>query len=113
MFEPLGETAPGPELASVLAAVDVEALEDADTLAYLRACRRQQAWTESLTLTAAAHFAERRDTIDGRPIRGAEELVRMGGPDTPRCGSFTPDELGPELRSRATPPTGCSQTRWT
>ena len=89
---------PGPELARLLATTDVEQLNAEDTLAFLRACRRQQAWTEALTLTAAAHFAQLRDTIDGRPIPGAEDLVGMGGTETPRCGSFTPDELGPELR---------------
>jgi len=98
MFERDLEIMPGPELARLIGTTDIDPLDDEDTLTFLRACRRQQAWTEALLLTATAHFAQRRDTVDGRPVPGAEQLVGMGGTETPRCGSFTPDELGPELR---------------
>lgn len=99
MFEPRYlDSEPGPELARTLAEVDVADLDADATLSFVRATRRQQAWTESLTLEAVAHFAELRDTVDGRPIPGAQRLVQPGGAGTPRCGSFTPEELAPELR---------------
>jgi hypothetical protein len=91
-------TPPGPDLARMLAAVDVEALDADDALTFVQAVRRQQAWTESLGLQAVARFAEVHDEVPAVDVPGAERMVRLGGEGTPECGSFTPDELGAELR---------------
>jgi len=88
---------PGPELARLLAAVDVDGLDADATLTFLQAVRRQEAWTESLRLSAAARFAEIHDEVPGCSIPGSETLIHLGGEGTPMCGSFTADELGPEL----------------
>jgi len=98
MFDLLLTVAPGPELARRLDAIDPDEMDDDQALTYLQAVRRQQAWTESLGLRAVARFAELHDEVLDRPIPGAERSVRMGGEGTPRCGSFTADELGAELR---------------
>ena len=98
MFDSRNEllaVARGPKLARLLAAVDVDGLDADATLTFLSAVRRQEAWTESLRLDAAARFAELHDEAVDCPIPGAETLVHLGGEGTPACGSFTADELGP------------------
>jgi len=91
--------APGPALAKALAVVDIEHLDAGAALSFLQASRRQQAWTEALSLEAAARFAEWRDEVPDVGTPGAELIVQVGGAGTPKCASFAADELGPELHT--------------
>lgn len=84
---------PGPRLAQLLASTDVATLGPDECLAYVSAARRQQSWTDSVLLAAAARFAEVRDGD------AAGERVRPGGAGTPPCAPHAPDELAPELRA--------------
>jgi hypothetical protein len=82
----------------MLDTIDVSALDTEDSLAYVSAVRRQQAWTDARLMQATARFAETREVVESRGIPGEEKLVPFGGDGSPLCGTQAPDDLGPDLR---------------
>ena len=56
---PLAVTAPGPELATLLAIYDSRTLGDSDLVTYVAAAERLKAWTDAKALTATAELAAR------------------------------------------------------
>src|ERR1700719_1000428 len=56
---------PGPELASVLAGVDLSALDEFEVVEVLKAGRRLASWAASLEVRAAAELERRTVASDG------------------------------------------------
>src|SRR5258708_22966608 len=66
---------PGPELASVLAGVDLPALDEFEVVEVLKAGRRLASWAASLEVRAAAELERRAVASDGEDAEDAVEFV--------------------------------------